>query len=182
VVVRHHLRHETDKIPLHRWLGQNSKQGKLQRQLTDIQIRMRLRVSGSRQEIREQYMPMLASRIVLPLAKDGSVSESFRHCPTPTYSLHLRLLGGLFRFLLDQSRRRACSQYEGLRFYENTTLCLSSIPDRLLRRVASCDPCDPDSVLIPHRRRPSNPPSKQWTSTSSVKTTGTRSWSSGWTR
>ncbi|KAK1926049.1 purine nucleotide binding protein [Papiliotrema laurentii] len=54
------------------WLGQNSKQGKLQRQLTDIQIRMRLRVSGSRQEIREQYMPMLAARIVLPLTQRGT--------------------------------------------------------------------------------------------------------------
>ena len=59
-----------------RWLGQNSKQGKLQRQLTDIQIRMRLRVSGSKQEIREQYMPVLASKIVLPLVENGSVSQS----------------------------------------------------------------------------------------------------------
>lgn len=57
-----------------RWLGQNSKQGKLGRQLTDIQIRMRLRASGSRQEIRETYMPMLASKIVSPLVKSGSVS------------------------------------------------------------------------------------------------------------
>ncbi|KAI9635850.1 purine nucleotide binding protein [Dioszegia hungarica] len=54
------------------WLGQNSKQGKLGRQLTDIQIRMRLRVSGGRQEIREQYMPMLASKIVLPLKERGA--------------------------------------------------------------------------------------------------------------
>ena len=61
--------------PASRWLGQNSKQGKLQRQLTDIQIRMRLRVSGSRQEIREQYMPMLANRIVLPLVNQGQVGE-----------------------------------------------------------------------------------------------------------
>ncbi|EIW68022.1 hypothetical protein TREMEDRAFT_32699, partial [Tremella mesenterica DSM 1558] len=54
------------------WLGQNSKQGKLSRQLTDIQIRMRLRVSGSRQEIREQYMPLLAGHIVSPLMDRGS--------------------------------------------------------------------------------------------------------------
>ncbi|WRT63728.1 uncharacterized protein IL334_000651 [Kwoniella shivajii] len=54
------------------WLGQNSKQGKLQRQLTDIQIRMRLKVSGGRSEIREQYMPMLASKIVLPLVQRGT--------------------------------------------------------------------------------------------------------------
>ena len=38
-----------------RWLGQNSKQTKLGRQLGDIQIRMRLKVSGSRNEIRQEY-------------------------------------------------------------------------------------------------------------------------------
>ncbi|CAK9779377.1 DNA replication factor C, large subunit [Cutaneotrichosporon oleaginosum] len=54
------------------WLGQNSKMGKLQRELTDIQIRMRLRVSGSRDEIRQQYMPLLAGKIVKPLMDDGS--------------------------------------------------------------------------------------------------------------
>ncbi|OXH38542.1 replication factor C subunit 1 [Cryptococcus neoformans] len=56
------------------WLGQNSKQNKLQRQLTDIQIRMRLRVSGSREEIREQYMPLLASKIVSPLIDRGAAA------------------------------------------------------------------------------------------------------------
>jgi replication factor C subunit 1 len=59
-----------------RWLGQNSKQGKLGRQLTDIQIRMRLRASGSRQEIRETYMPMLASKIVSPLTEKGTVCQT----------------------------------------------------------------------------------------------------------
>ncbi|WOO84678.1 Replication factor C subunit 1 [Vanrija pseudolonga] len=54
------------------WLGQNSKQTKLQRQLTDIQIRMRLRVSGGRDEIRQQYMPLLASKIVTPLMTKGA--------------------------------------------------------------------------------------------------------------
>ncbi|KAK8845500.1 hypothetical protein IAR55_006213 [Kwoniella newhampshirensis] len=63
------------------WLGQNSKQGKLGRQLTDIQIRMRLRVSGSRAEIREQYMPLLASKIVLPLVQRGqeAVEETIEY-------------------------------------------------------------------------------------------------------
>lgn len=56
------------------WLGQNSKMGKLQRELTDIQIRMRLRVSGSRDEIRQQYMPLLAGKIVRPLMDDGSAA------------------------------------------------------------------------------------------------------------
>lgn len=54
------------------WLGQNSKMGKLQRELTDIQIRMRLSVSGSRDEIRQQYMPLIASKIVKPLMENGS--------------------------------------------------------------------------------------------------------------
>ncbi|ODN75992.1 hypothetical protein L202_05958 [Cryptococcus amylolentus CBS 6039] len=54
------------------WLGQNSKQTKLARQLTDIQIRMRLRASGSRSEIREQYMPMLANKIVMPIVENGA--------------------------------------------------------------------------------------------------------------
>jgi replication factor C subunit 1 len=35
---------------------------------------MRLRVSGGKHEIREQYMPMLASKIVSPLGKEGQVS------------------------------------------------------------------------------------------------------------
>jgi replication factor C subunit 1 len=46
--------------------------GKLQRELTDIQIRMRLRVSGSRDEIRQQYMPLLAGKIVKPMMDDGT--------------------------------------------------------------------------------------------------------------
>lgn len=46
--------------------------------LTDIQIRMRLRVSGGKHEIREQYMPMLASKIVSPLKDDGQVSRESR--------------------------------------------------------------------------------------------------------
>ncbi|KAL7418824.1 DNA replication factor C complex subunit Rfc1 [Cryptotrichosporon argae] len=53
------------------WLGQNSKQNKLGRQLTDIQIKMRLKVSGSKDEVRQQYMPMLANKIVLPLCEHG---------------------------------------------------------------------------------------------------------------
>lgn len=68
------------RLLMSRWLGQNSKQGKLGRQLTDIQIRMRLRASGSRQEIRETYMPMLASKIVSPLTEKGSVRHSVFLC------------------------------------------------------------------------------------------------------
>ncbi|CEL59747.1 Replication factor C subunit 1 OS=Schizosaccharomyces pombe (strain 972 / ATCC 24843) GN=rfc1 PE=1 SV=1 [Rhizoctonia solani AG-1 IB] len=54
------------------WLGQNSKQGKLQRQLGDIQIRMRLKVSGNKAEIRQSYIPSLLPRLVRPLIEEGS--------------------------------------------------------------------------------------------------------------
>ncbi|EUC66582.1 DNA replication factor C, large subunit [Rhizoctonia solani AG-3 Rhs1AP] len=55
-----------------RWLGQNSKQGKLQRQLGDIQIRMRLKVSGNKAEIRQSYIPALLPRLVRPLIDEGT--------------------------------------------------------------------------------------------------------------
>ena len=56
-----------------RWLGQNSKQGKLARQLGDVQIRMRLKVSGDKSEIRQSYIPALFPHIVLPLQEEGAV-------------------------------------------------------------------------------------------------------------
>ncbi|KAF8341289.1 replication factor RFC1 C terminal domain-containing protein [Cantharellus anzutake] len=55
------------------WLGQNSKQGKLQRQLNDVQTRMRLKVSGDRHEIRQSYIPSLYPHIVQPLMMKGNV-------------------------------------------------------------------------------------------------------------
>ncbi|GAA5986053.1 hypothetical protein JCM10908_006386 [Rhodotorula pacifica] len=54
------------------WLGKNSTQGKLGRQLGEIQIRMRLRVSGDKREIRQSYIPTLFPRLVSPLVEHGS--------------------------------------------------------------------------------------------------------------
>ncbi|KAH0590125.1 hypothetical protein H2248_000302 [Termitomyces sp. 'cryptogamus'] len=54
------------------YLGQNSKQGKLSRQLADIQIRMRLKVSGDKSEIRQSYLPALFPHIVKPLMESGA--------------------------------------------------------------------------------------------------------------
>ncbi len=59
-----------------RWLGQNSKQNKLNRQLSDVQIRMRLKVSGDKSEIRQSYIPALFPHIVRPLADEGSVCRT----------------------------------------------------------------------------------------------------------
>ncbi|EJD00743.1 DNA replication factor C, large subunit [Fomitiporia mediterranea MF3/22] len=54
------------------WLGQNSKRGKLTRQLGDVQIRMRLKVSGDKPEIRQHYIPSLFPRLVKPLIDVGT--------------------------------------------------------------------------------------------------------------
>ncbi|KAH9483192.1 Replication factor C subunit 1, partial [Psilocybe cubensis] len=53
------------------WLGQNSKQNKLARQLGDVQIRMRLKVSGDKTEIRQSYIPSLFPYMVKPLMDEG---------------------------------------------------------------------------------------------------------------
>ncbi|GAA5961951.1 hypothetical protein JCM8115_001625 [Rhodotorula mucilaginosa] len=54
------------------WLGKNSTQGKLGRALGEIQIRMRLRVSGDKREIRQSYLPTLFPRLVSPLVEHGT--------------------------------------------------------------------------------------------------------------
>lgn len=54
------------------WFGKNSTQGKLQRFLTEIQIRMRLKVSGDRREIRQSYLPGLHDLLVRPLIDEGA--------------------------------------------------------------------------------------------------------------
>ncbi|KAJ7699640.1 DNA replication factor C, large subunit [Mycena rosella] len=54
------------------WLGQNSKQTKLSRQLGDVQIRMRLKVSGDKSEIRQSYIPALFPHIIRPLMDVGA--------------------------------------------------------------------------------------------------------------
>jgi hypothetical protein len=59
-----------------RWLGQNSKQNKLGRALGDVQIRMRLKVSSDRSEVRLSYIPAMFPLIVKPLIEMGSVSPS----------------------------------------------------------------------------------------------------------
>ena len=59
-----------------RWLGQNSKQNKLSRALGDVQIRMRLKVSSDRSEVRLSYIPAMFPLIVKPLMEMGSVSVS----------------------------------------------------------------------------------------------------------
>ncbi|GJN92543.1 hypothetical protein Rhopal_005573-T1 [Rhodotorula paludigena] len=54
------------------WLGKNSTQNKLNRQLAEIQIRMRLRASGDKRELRQSYLPTLFSSLVQPLQDRGT--------------------------------------------------------------------------------------------------------------
>ncbi|EHK96209.1 DNA polymerase III clamp loader subunit, C-terminal [Glarea lozoyensis ATCC 20868] len=53
------------------WLGNNSKQGKLTRYVKEIQSHMRLRTSGDRHEIRQQYLPVLWTRLIDRLQREG---------------------------------------------------------------------------------------------------------------
>lgn len=57
-----------------KWLGNNSKQGKLVRYVKEIQSHMRLRTSGDRHEIRQQYLPVLWTRLVRRLQVEGKSS------------------------------------------------------------------------------------------------------------
>ena len=44
------------------------------RQLGDVQVKMRMKVSGDKPEIRQNYLPALFPHIVQPLVDDGAVS------------------------------------------------------------------------------------------------------------
>ncbi|KAG1807653.1 replication factor RFC1 C terminal domain-containing protein [Suillus subaureus] len=56
------------------WLGHNSKQNKLNRQLGDVQVRMRLKVSGDKHEIRQSYIPALFPHVIKPLIDVGAAA------------------------------------------------------------------------------------------------------------
>lgn len=53
------------------WLGKNSSQGKLSRMVKEIQGHMRLRTTGDRHEIRQQYLPILWQNLVKKLQVEG---------------------------------------------------------------------------------------------------------------
>ncbi|KAL8863276.1 MAG: hypothetical protein Q9178_000651 [Gyalolechia marmorata] len=56
------------------WMGNNSKHGKLMRFIKEIQGHMRLRASGDRHQIRQEYLPLLWQKLVNYLhvkGKDG---------------------------------------------------------------------------------------------------------------
>lgn len=56
------------------WLGNNSKTGKLTRYVKEIQSHMRLRSSGDRHEIRQQYLPVLWTQLIRRLEIEGKES------------------------------------------------------------------------------------------------------------
>jgi replication factor C subunit 1 len=56
------------------WLGKNSSQGKLTRMVKEIQAHMRLRSSGDRHEVRQQYVPIFWNKLCKRLEEDGKDS------------------------------------------------------------------------------------------------------------
>jgi replication factor C subunit 1 len=54
------------------WLGNNSKTGKLVRLLREIQVHMRLRISGDRNAVRQNYMQTIFDRLVRQFVKGGA--------------------------------------------------------------------------------------------------------------
>ncbi|KAF2005284.1 DNA replication factor C, large subunit [Amniculicola lignicola CBS 123094] len=54
------------------WLGKNSSQQKLTRMVKEIQAHMRLRSSGDRHEVRQQYIPMMWTQLVKKLEQEGN--------------------------------------------------------------------------------------------------------------
>ncbi|KAL8919332.1 MAG: hypothetical protein Q9208_006831 [Pyrenodesmia sp. 3 TL-2023] len=54
-----------------KWLGNNSKYGKLMRLLKEIQGHMRLHASGDRHQIRQEYLPLLWQKLVNHLNVNG---------------------------------------------------------------------------------------------------------------
>lgn len=64
----------TGEMPFTTWLGNNSKHGKLSRFVKEIQSHMRLRTSGDRHEIRQQYLPTLWTQLIKRLEIEGKDS------------------------------------------------------------------------------------------------------------
>ncbi|PSN63684.1 DNA replication factor C, large subunit [Corynespora cassiicola Philippines] len=58
------------------WLGKNSTQGKLTRVVKEIQAHMRLRSSGDRHEVRQQYIPVFWTQLIQKLQKEGKDAVS----------------------------------------------------------------------------------------------------------
>lgn len=54
------------------YLGNNSKRGKYDRLLQELHSHMRLEISGNKIEVREDYLVMLVSKLLLPLVKNQS--------------------------------------------------------------------------------------------------------------
>ncbi|KAF3482797.1 replication factor C subunit 1 [Arthroderma uncinatum] len=60
-----------DRVGFTSWLGNNSKQGKMARQVKEIQGHMRLRASGDRHDVRQQYLPAIWNKTVRRMEIDG---------------------------------------------------------------------------------------------------------------
>lgn len=64
--------HVGGQIQFPSWLGKNSRQNKMDRLLQELQIHMRLRISGSKRAVNLDYLPLLVDAIVGPLKRQGA--------------------------------------------------------------------------------------------------------------
>src|SRR6267154_1550637 len=92
-----------------RWLGQNSKQNKLNWQLVDVQVLMCPKVSGDKHEIRQLYIPALFPHVVKPLIDQGMVGLG-----------HLRFLLTAYHILYRPLSRKSLSGWTSI-------ICLARI-------------------------------------------------------
>lgn len=66
--------YSTGQIAFPSWLGNFSKQAKYNRLLKELNVRMRLTISGTKNDLRQSYMPTLARMLAKPLVDKAKVS------------------------------------------------------------------------------------------------------------
>lgn len=79
--------HMGGQINFPSWLGQNSKRGKFQRLLCELQSHMRTSISGTRQAVNLDYNYHIRNRIIEPLAKEGTAGVDKALSVLKTYNL-----------------------------------------------------------------------------------------------
>ncbi|XP_076041006.1 germ line transcription factor 1 isoform X2 [Oratosquilla oratoria] len=63
--------HLTSQIEFPRWLGNNSRRNKFDRLMQEIQVHMRLKISGNKLDVGLDYSPMIRNAVTTPLSKKG---------------------------------------------------------------------------------------------------------------
>lgn len=88
------------------WLGKNSNQGRLTRELQACQIRMRLAVSGSKSEIRLSYMPALVPKLTSALLEKAAAGIDETIEVMDAYYLTREQYDTILEYVRPTARRR----------------------------------------------------------------------------